>query len=975
MATPSKRQKIQEESTQCVWLRLCDAFIRTDGNLICPIIKAETSIRVLFRLQEKTLVIILHKVYKETGMKTQQIKLLKPLDTDLQGNLFIQCVSPYIIDREKINHFKERLEFHFSKSTTVKNISVDQVDSTEEIIQQPMISEPDFEMHKLEICYKTLSKIHSDLDKKDEVSFIMDSIKKMLDEFKEKYTRIGILSQNGKGKSFLLNLLFLLTIDNEEEYQNNNKKIKLPKDITGDPAIEELGETINQLPDVVKDFLKTYENKKDKFKTVMKPICVELKPADAHAVEQSKNLFLSLPNYFKEGGRIDTEPFILPQKSLDQSYDSTTKCIIHLRYGTVYQIKVDYFSSVDLKQQLFEFVLLSRNDKADVKYGTGFNNHIKDKAYECLQSRFGILTDSNISDINEEALQTFNLYSDIVLSEEVEKFAGRTELYIGYGRNSTDDRLAVKAILKDLTSPHNSDSEEGKWKYRVAAVKEIVVYLPSKLLYGGKEILEMPGADDSDALALDFINKALSKIDAVFVVSEFSFKIIEKEVKDILIESDFMQKWKKHPDRSAIMLLAYPEKNANFQFKNGDRKKIESLKIQEKQKRSKELKELSKLIGRPSLSKNMEAAVFTSYILPVLHTSIHAQEGAPNQVIQEHACFLKYTGIKQVISHLDTFISSARKKNFQQLQKVLTTNTTKKGLLAEDARALILLYDKKNLRAIRENELFRQFETLLSKLSKNLITVYTSKLDGQVKGMLAEMAKEADEKWESNKENITSIGVFNPHFSGNHPTYKVKIARIILNNTDDLKSKIFPRLKSEIPKLLKMFKKDTVDLFANELNSVIDIVGHKKISSRIFVEQSIQDVMSEAQQWYIGRIMQPINEHTIEKYLKESKKVILRKHILIPAYNQSDLNHAKQLVKQNITKAVMAMKKEMQIRLSKLHDTRWRSFCSHLKTRNKTPKPWQVLLCKLRQFYESENTQQPDELSALLKLITANNPK
>ncbi|XP_044129052.1 uncharacterized protein LOC122922503, partial [Bufo gargarizans] len=848
MATTSKRQTIQEESTHCVWLRLCDPFIRTDGNLICPIIKAETSIRVLFRLQEEILGNILHKVYQETGLKTQQIELLKPLDTDLQENLFIQCVSPNIIDREKIHHFKERLEFHLSKSTTVKNISVDQVDSTEEIIQQPMISEPDFEIHKLEICYKTLLKIQSDLDKTDEVSFITDSIKKMLDEFKEKYTRIGILSQNGKGKSFLLNLLFLLTIDNEEEYQKNNKKLKLPKDITGDPAIEELGETINQLPDVVKDFLKTYKTRQDKFKTVMKPICVELKPADTQAVEQSRNHFLSLPKYFKEGGRIDTEPFILPQKSLQQSYESTTKCIIHLRYGTVYQIKVEYFSSVDLKQQLFELVLLSRNDNADVKYQTGFNNHIKEKAYECLQSRFGILTDSNISDINKESLQIFNTYSDIVLSDEVEKCAGRTELYIGYGRNSTDDRLAVKAILKDLTSPQNSDSEKGKWKYRVAAVKEIVVYLPSKLLYGGKEILEMPGADDSDALALDFINTALSKIDAVFAVSEFSFKICEKEVKDILIESDFMQKWKKCPDRSALMLLTYPEKNIEFQFKNGDREKIEKLEIKEIEKRSKELEELSKLIGKQSLSKNMKSAVFTSYILPVLHTSIHAQEGAPNEVIQENACFLKYTGIKQVISHLDTFISSARKMNFQQLQKVLTTNTTTKGLMAEDARAFILLYDKKDLRGVREDELFRQFGTLLTKLSKNLITVYTSKLDGLVAGMLDEMAKEADEKWESNKENITSIGVFNPHYSGNHPTYKVKIARIILNNTDNLKSEIFACLKSEISELLKMFEKDTVDLFADELNSVLDIKGHKNISSRIFVEQSIRDVMSEAQQ-------------------------------------------------------------------------------------------------------------------------------
>ncbi|XP_075114648.1 uncharacterized protein LOC142183425 [Leptodactylus fuscus] len=393
MATPSKRPKIQDESTQQVWLRLCDPFIRTDGNLICPIIKAESSIRVLYTLQEKDLKSILHEVFRETGMETQEMKLDKsPSDIDLQDNLFISCVSPDVINEEKLNRFRERLRFHLSKDTTVRNISVDRVRSTEDVIPQPMVSEPDFGMHKLELCYKALSEIQS-----DEASYIKDSMKNILEEFKEKYTKIAILSQNGKGKSFLLNLLFLLTIDNQEEYQSNNKELKLPKDITGDPTIEELGETINQLPDVVKDVIKTCENKQEKFKALMESTCAELRPADPSATEQSQNLFRSLQNYF-EGGRIDAEPYILPQKDLEHSYESTTKCIIHLRYGTCYQIKVDYFSNEDLKQQLYELVSLKSN--AAVRTNNGLNQHTRNQAIKCLQTRFAILTDSNISDID-----------------------------------------------------------------------------------------------------------------------------------------------------------------------------------------------------------------------------------------------------------------------------------------------------------------------------------------------------------------------------------------------------------------------------------------------------------------------------------------------------------------------------------------------------------------------------------------------
>ncbi|KAM3939598.1 uncharacterized protein RB166_021687 isoform 2-T2 [Leptodactylus fuscus] len=950
MAT-SRRPKIQEKSTQQVWLRLCDPFIRTDGNLICPIIKAESSIRVLYTLQEKDLKSILHEVFRETGMKTQEMKLYKsPSDIDLQDNLFISCVSPDVINEEKLNRFRERLRFHLSNNTTVRNISVDRVHSSEDLIPQPMVSEPDFEMHKLELCYKALSEIQS-----DEASYIKDSMKNMLEEFKEKHTKIAILSQNGKGKSFLLNLLFLLTIDNQEEYQSNNKELKLPKDITGDPTIEELGETINQLPDVVKDFLKTYENTQEKFKAVLGPICYELKYAGPPAADQSKRLFSSLPHYFKYGARIEAEPYILPEKDLQNSYESTTKCIIHLRYGTCYQIKVDYFSSEDLKQQLYELVSLSKNDTANEDVEIGLNKKIRDKAYECLLNRFAILTNCNIADI-KKVLQKYKKYSDIVLCREVEQFAGRSELYFGSGKNSSEDRLALKAILKGLTSPQNSDSKKSNWKYKLTAVKEIVVYIPSKFLYGGKEILEMPGTDDSDALALDFINKALNMVDGVFVLNEFSLKIAETEVKDILVNSDFMKKWKKYPGRYPLMFLAYPEKNANFQFKKGEREKIEIMENTEMEKRSTDLKEFCKLIEMRSLPRNMESAIFTSYILPVLHTSIHAQKEAPHEVIHEHNAFLKKTGINKLISHLDAFICSSRKTDFMRVQDTLTTKETN-GLLAEHARALIQLHKIREAKAIRESTVFRQYDQYLYNLKNNLELVYSRKLDGQIAHTLAKMAQESLGMWDLHEGSITTLGVFNPYFSGNHPTYKVKISRIILRNIEDLKREIFAFLEMKITELLKVFKKNVTDLFTQELNSVLEIRGYKSIDSRIFVTQSIQDVISNAQQWYVGRQMKPITEYTVEKYLKQSKKVILKKHILIPAYTQTDLNYAKQLVRENIYNAVMDLMKEMKKHLLKLHRTRWDSFCSHLNSKNNIPKLWQVLLSELKKSCNSANTQ------------------
>ncbi|XP_073503190.1 uncharacterized protein [Phyllobates terribilis] len=94
----------------------------------------------------------------------------------------------------------------------------------------------------------------------------------MIDQVKEQSS----LSQpmiTGTGKSFLLNLLLLLT---SESYRTS-RKIKLPKDITGNPTIEIVKEEhFEDLPEVIKDFLDDITEDQQDFKSVMEPVCHEL---------------------------------------------------------------------------------------------------------------------------------------------------------------------------------------------------------------------------------------------------------------------------------------------------------------------------------------------------------------------------------------------------------------------------------------------------------------------------------------------------------------------------------------------------------------------------------------------------------------------------------------------------------------------------------------------------------------------------
>ncbi|KAE8629247.1 hypothetical protein XENTR_v10000407 [Xenopus tropicalis] len=271
MESDPKKARLSE-----VLIRLCDAFTRTDGNIICPLIKAENSIRVLYKLQEK----VLYKAVQEAGAGiglTDPTFLWKSeaAEREMDGNLFVKYSNSHSFDDNNLKQYGETLAQKLTEVSKVKLILIDYVTDTEEIIPQAIISETSFELHKLKLCYEGLVEISIGFDKKLDLTVAVDTVKSNSDDLKGQYTKFAVLSQNGKGKSFILNLLLLLTSDNEEEYRENNQNLKLPQDIMENITVEELEED-EDLPDVVKDVLKTTPNKKQPARTVIEPLCYKL---------------------------------------------------------------------------------------------------------------------------------------------------------------------------------------------------------------------------------------------------------------------------------------------------------------------------------------------------------------------------------------------------------------------------------------------------------------------------------------------------------------------------------------------------------------------------------------------------------------------------------------------------------------------------------------------------------------------------
>ncbi|XP_073503148.1 uncharacterized protein [Phyllobates terribilis] len=915
MDIPNKRPRLEE------WIRLSDGFRRTEMNVICPVMKAESSVRVLYRLQEKKLIQAIEHAGNSIGLKFEDIQFDSPSSSrSNEGNLFVKFISSHPCDENLCSKLKESLEERL-KETMVKDILVERVDDSRPTIPQPLISEYDFEMHKLKLCLRELDGMKKEIKGRLDIDIENENIESNLQELSKSYTKFAILSQNGTGKSFLLNLLMLMTADNDEEYSENNRNLRVPNEFPDNTLVKDLGNTdLQNLPVVVQKFVNKIDmrglKKDDKrdFKSLMEPICHQLQ--DVTNNEPSLNDFSSIGEYFTHKRRLDIEPYFLSQKDIPVAYESTTKCIIHLRYGTLYEMRVEYFKKSELQEQLYELVTMGEE-------GTDENTEITYTAQDCLTERFQILTGESFS---EEMKKRFKSSDDITFSPDVLEFAGKTKLYFGQGKNPTHDRLSLKSILRSLTAPQEDDEAQNEiCKKQIAAVKKIVVYLPCKILYDGKEILEMPGTDDSDPIAMNFIAEALKK-------------------------------------------------DSNCQFASGDERKIKLL--DGNKKRAVELKEIRKILHLDTFSNKLEEQIFTSYILPVLHTSILVQDHKPEyEVLSKYdETFLKYTGVQNLIMNLDELVLSRQSSIFEGVKSQLChfQNEINSGLSVENAKSILkTLSVKSDKRTIEEarNRPFQEIERNLFKKLKDMLSEDASEM---VKTKLDALCLQAIRRWNQKEPEVKSIGVFSPYFCGKNPRYRVCLYPILFEDENNQNNIIYETIMQKIQEFLQEYKQRAIALYVEELNKNLSYDDRSATCTSEFVEGAIGDQLDNALKWYQGKKQRPFNEKAMEKHLDESQKKSLKEVILKPNFNKSSLEEAKKKTSDNIGRCIEKVHEHFINQLIRLHDHSWKRLYSKLWTPNGTSKIWQQLVAHLKALCkDADGDNYKENINNLIKMINS----
>ncbi|KAE8629241.1 hypothetical protein XENTR_v10000403 [Xenopus tropicalis] len=735
----------------------------------------------------------------------------------------------------------------------------------------------------------------------------LHSIQTQLVELHQNPIQVAVFSHNGVGKSFLLNLLLLLTEENKEELEANGlKKIQTLQAIDEHAEVRMVKDDYcTELPEAIQDFIKDLNGDERNFKSLVGSICHELRFTNQEESRENANSFGNLRDYFTDQKRISIEPYLLPQKEICYSYNSTTKCIFSLRYGASFQMRVDYLDKKQIQNQLFELKFLEpemRTMESD--------NEIKQMAFESLKARAAVLTAYAFPENDEQALRnilcSITHPEDVNISREVEAFAGKTEIYLGKGENASEERLALQKLLQEFTLQNEATSD--LMSKKIAAVKSIVVYVPSKLLHSGIEMVEMPGTDHSDPLVFSFIQDALDTADALLLLSEFAFVVTGKEVKYMLKHSGFFKNWLKDSQEYKLMFLSYPEKYQKYQFGQSDLIKLQKMECEEEKKRMRELEELSRIMYPNSLTPNMTRNIVTSTMLPVLHTSIHAQEGMPHELIGEYARFLQYTGIQTLFAQLDLFILKRKQILLEELENKLTDFEKKKSNESNKGPRNSAGCSPQKPDIIQESFL-KKNEDLFNGLKQTQERIINDTINSTLTDLMLQSATNAIKMWAENERKITDPGIFNPEYKGKHPAFQVKMHDLLFGDLAEKLSEVFQKLIKDLKQVFEQYKDKTIELFRKELN-------------RRPSEERIGGSLEFALNWLFGARRSSLNEQTLQRSFECKFKECLRTHILEPAY-RDNIENTKRKMNSQIRLVSQKVKELFLQTILSLYNERW----------------------------------------------------
>ncbi|XP_039607537.1 uncharacterized protein LOC120527787 isoform X2 [Polypterus senegalus] len=347
--SPAKKIKRQGERELKISnrfsIRISDGFIRTVGNVIAPLVAAHASLQIIRELRDVQLEETFVKVLKQFAARTRQIR---------PGSIIID--AEFLQQPSALNIVKiiQKLKSEMKTIMPAGNCVIEEIKEKDDHYPEPKVQAMDLAFYTLHMLKKELGRMkHSRIAEVMDFHNAEEMISRIIKE-SHSSTKVCLLSQNGKGKSFILNLLLLMTADTDEEYQEyikNNEGI-LPL------TQEHLMGNAEMIPDVFAEELEKYEDEidSDQKKEIITQIIQNCDYTSSisndkmsEMIKAEEKSFSALKQYCNGQSLRHFQSYLLPEKGTKRSYMATTKTVVRLRYGRIYQMKVEYMSKEDLQ--------------------------------------------------------------------------------------------------------------------------------------------------------------------------------------------------------------------------------------------------------------------------------------------------------------------------------------------------------------------------------------------------------------------------------------------------------------------------------------------------------------------------------------------------------------------------------------------------------------------------------------------------
>eukprot|EP00898_Chlorokybus_atmophyticus_P008371 jgi/Chlat1/8535/Chrsp82S07939 len=383
---------------------------------------------------------------------------------------------------------------------------------------------------------------------------------------------VAFLGNNGVGKTFIINLLLLLTSVDEHQYHDNLAVLSRLKRLKGLEAIKHVMSVLEEEEGIV---LPSIENSKteDEICEMLRSMEVVLEtwtgenedaavyPSWFNANNEYECTYGSIKRVChgdslnsidatndtgddddngestSEGGR--HKPFLLPSSN---GTSATTAVVVNVQYGTSWHALVEYNDAAWVEQQLQAFRECVKTTLRPALHASVLANKITMPADDQTAKQELHLLQKRYRELVEDEHKSKEV--NATLRAEKQKKLGKTFLYAAASADTMLDRCFVRRALQQANCAGNLCR---------AAIKSITVFAPCRIVKGCR-LMDGPGLDDCDPLRLAATQDMLRQATTVVCVTQREAEC-SREVVQFLQDSRFMRNLCNSPERHHLIWL------------------------------------------------------------------------------------------------------------------------------------------------------------------------------------------------------------------------------------------------------------------------------------------------------------------------------------------------------------------------------------------------------------------------------------